>query len=450
MHRAAPAKDQGQARITYEAAVAKLFATEAAQRIIDRALQLHGGNGLLKGAAVERLYRTTCARWIYEGARKFSGDCASSARFGALKRAISIQERLYRRRRERRILDTRVPLRASHGRHLRHRRSRPPGLPARRPRVVQPRPGPAGDGRAARRPAARGRGVRGRGGPGVRARGRPVGGARGHRHPLQPPLPQGAAQPVHGGERVPVRRRRAPAHPRRGEPGHGEPGPLPARLHRLRGAAGRLQGVHRHPHPAGGRARLRLHARGPAARGAGPRPVRAALLQPVQPHRQAGAGRRAGALGGRGARAGVRAAHRRVLLALRLDGPPGAAPGGERRALRGGREQRPGGPLRRPDEELALPGLAHDVDGGPTQVIEAVSSAGSFLDGGGSRPLQRAAIPLLEEQTWWRDARHPRRVPREAGPVPLAAGADGHPHGPRAGRDVLRLGQRGRAARAAQ
>ncbi|WNG39233.1 pyridoxal phosphate-dependent aminotransferase [Archangium violaceum] len=35
---------------------------------------------------------------------------------------------------------------------------------------------------------------------------------------------------------------------------------------------------------------------------------------------------------------------------------------------------------------------------GPRQVIEAVSSAGSFLDGGGSRPLQRAAIPLLDEQ----------------------------------------------------
>ncbi|EPX61777.1 hypothetical protein D187_010396 [Cystobacter fuscus DSM 2262] len=35
---------------------------------------------------------------------------------------------------------------------------------------------------------------------------------------------------------------------------------------------------------------------------------------------------------------------------------------------------------------------------GPRQVIEAVSSAGSFLDGGGSRPLQRAAIPLLEEE----------------------------------------------------
>ncbi|MFL5358427.1 pyridoxal phosphate-dependent aminotransferase [Archangium sp.] len=36
---------------------------------------------------------------------------------------------------------------------------------------------------------------------------------------------------------------------------------------------------------------------------------------------------------------------------------------------------------------------------GPRQVIDAVSSAGSFLDGGGSRPLQRAAIPLLDEQT---------------------------------------------------
>ncbi|MBM4379436.1 MAG: aminotransferase class I/II-fold pyridoxal phosphate-dependent enzyme, partial [Deltaproteobacteria bacterium] len=42
---------------------------------------------------------------------------------------------------------------------------------------------------------------------------------------------------------------------------------------------------------------------------------------------------------------------------------------------------------------------------GPKQVIEAVSSAGSFLDGGGSRPLQRAALPVLEEdhvvkETW--------------------------------------------------
>ena len=52
----------------YEAAVAKLFSTEAAQRIVDRCLQVHGGNGVVKGAAVERLYRDVRALRIYEGA----------------------------------------------------------------------------------------------------------------------------------------------------------------------------------------------------------------------------------------------------------------------------------------------------------------------------------------------------------------------------------------------
>lgn len=68
VHQAAATKDSGQARITYEAAVAKLFSTEAAQRIIDRALQVHGGNGVVKGAIVERLYRDIRALRIYEGA----------------------------------------------------------------------------------------------------------------------------------------------------------------------------------------------------------------------------------------------------------------------------------------------------------------------------------------------------------------------------------------------
>ncbi|MDQ3262487.1 MAG: acyl-CoA dehydrogenase family protein [Myxococcota bacterium] len=68
VHRAAAVKDGGQARIPYEAGVAKLFATEAAQRIIDRCLQVHGGNGVVKGFAVERLYRDVRALRIYEGA----------------------------------------------------------------------------------------------------------------------------------------------------------------------------------------------------------------------------------------------------------------------------------------------------------------------------------------------------------------------------------------------
>ncbi len=68
IYRAAWAKDQGAARISREAAMAKLHATEAAQRIIDMAVQLHGGDGVRSGFAVEHLYREIRALRIYEGA----------------------------------------------------------------------------------------------------------------------------------------------------------------------------------------------------------------------------------------------------------------------------------------------------------------------------------------------------------------------------------------------
>ncbi len=68
VHRAAAVKDSGADRVTYEAAIGKLFATEAAQRIIDRCLQIHGGNGVVKGNPLERLYRDVRALRIYEGA----------------------------------------------------------------------------------------------------------------------------------------------------------------------------------------------------------------------------------------------------------------------------------------------------------------------------------------------------------------------------------------------
>ena len=68
IYRAAWTKDQGAARITREAAMAKLYATEAAQRVIDMAVQLHGGEGVRHGAVVERLYREIRALRIYEGA----------------------------------------------------------------------------------------------------------------------------------------------------------------------------------------------------------------------------------------------------------------------------------------------------------------------------------------------------------------------------------------------
>jgi acyl-CoA dehydrogenase len=68
VYRAAWAKDTGAERITREAAMAKLFATEAAQRVIDEAVQIHGALGVVAGHPVERLYREIRALRIYEGA----------------------------------------------------------------------------------------------------------------------------------------------------------------------------------------------------------------------------------------------------------------------------------------------------------------------------------------------------------------------------------------------
>jgi acyl-CoA dehydrogenase len=66
-YRAAWLRDQG-SRITKEAAMAKMTATENAQRIIDMAVQLHGGMGVTRGCIVESLYREIRALRIYEGA----------------------------------------------------------------------------------------------------------------------------------------------------------------------------------------------------------------------------------------------------------------------------------------------------------------------------------------------------------------------------------------------
>ena len=68
VYRAAWAKDNGAARITRESSMAKMFATEAAQRVIDRAVQIFGGHGVRVGAKVEALYREIRALRIYEGA----------------------------------------------------------------------------------------------------------------------------------------------------------------------------------------------------------------------------------------------------------------------------------------------------------------------------------------------------------------------------------------------
>jgi acyl-CoA dehydrogenase len=68
VYRAAWTKDMGAARISREAAMAKLYATEAAQEVIDAAVQLHGGDGVRHGFTVESLYRDIRALRIYEGA----------------------------------------------------------------------------------------------------------------------------------------------------------------------------------------------------------------------------------------------------------------------------------------------------------------------------------------------------------------------------------------------
>ncbi|MEO9170933.1 MAG: acyl-CoA dehydrogenase family protein [Candidatus Baltobacteraceae bacterium] len=67
VYRAAWVKDAGAERVTREAAMAKLYATEAAGRICDRAVQLFGGRGVTRGEIAERLYRDVRALRIYEG-----------------------------------------------------------------------------------------------------------------------------------------------------------------------------------------------------------------------------------------------------------------------------------------------------------------------------------------------------------------------------------------------
>jgi acyl-CoA dehydrogenase len=67
-YRAAWLRDVKQARTTREAAMAKMVSTETAQAVIDRAVQVFGGLGVVSGQAVEKLYREIRSLRIYEGA----------------------------------------------------------------------------------------------------------------------------------------------------------------------------------------------------------------------------------------------------------------------------------------------------------------------------------------------------------------------------------------------
>src|SRR4029079_10879644 len=67
VYRSAWTRDVQGTRVTREASMAKLYATEAAQQVIDGAVQLFGGLGVVRGVTVERLYREIRALRIYEG-----------------------------------------------------------------------------------------------------------------------------------------------------------------------------------------------------------------------------------------------------------------------------------------------------------------------------------------------------------------------------------------------
>ncbi len=67
VYRSAWTKDAGGGRVTRESSMAKMYATEAAQRVVDQAVQIFGGLGVVSGVPVERLYREVRALRIYEG-----------------------------------------------------------------------------------------------------------------------------------------------------------------------------------------------------------------------------------------------------------------------------------------------------------------------------------------------------------------------------------------------
>lgn len=92
VYRAAWTKDQGAERVTREASMAKLFATETAQQVIDKAVQLHGGDGVRTGSKVEELYREIRALRIYEGASEVQKIVIARAALAASAPSASLKE----------------------------------------------------------------------------------------------------------------------------------------------------------------------------------------------------------------------------------------------------------------------------------------------------------------------------------------------------------------------
>ena len=88
VYRAAWTRDSGAPRITREAAMAKMFATEMAQRVIDDALQLLGGRGVVANSPVEQLYREIRALRIYEGTTEIQQLVIAGQVLGAFKDGV--------------------------------------------------------------------------------------------------------------------------------------------------------------------------------------------------------------------------------------------------------------------------------------------------------------------------------------------------------------------------
>lgn len=88
VYRSAWTKDVKRQRVTREAAMAKLFATDRAQVVIDKAVQMFGGMGVAKGVKVEELYREVRALRIYEGASEVQKLIIAGQQLNALREEL--------------------------------------------------------------------------------------------------------------------------------------------------------------------------------------------------------------------------------------------------------------------------------------------------------------------------------------------------------------------------
>lgn len=93
VYRSAWTKDVKKTRVTREAAMAKLFATDQAQLVIDKAVQLFGGLGVKKGVKVEELYREIRALRIYEGASEVQKIVIARQHLQQFQRNVGAEEK---------------------------------------------------------------------------------------------------------------------------------------------------------------------------------------------------------------------------------------------------------------------------------------------------------------------------------------------------------------------